>query len=71
MKHVRGDDFASDWELIALKSGSIKPRYNLGVSLLNDGKILIIGGDSIHNVSHEICVFDHENLTVTRTAESN
>ena len=59
---MQGDNpsnwYQGEWRKIALKEGSMKPRYNLGVTQLSDGTMLLLGGDSIHNVSREILIFD-------------
>ena len=59
------------WQTLKLTSGHLKPRYNLGVSLLTDGKILVIGGDSVNKVSHEILIFDPKERTMSQIAQSN
>ena len=61
----------SPWKRIKLKAGEMRPRYNLGVSLLSDGTILLIGGFSIHNVSSEIRLFDPKKRTIRQTALAN
>ena len=63
-----GDDPAhwarSPWTQVILTQGVMKPRYNAGVSLLSDGNMLIVGGDSVHNVSSEILIFDPKKRTI-------
>ena len=61
----------SFWQTLKLTIGDLRPRYNLGVSLLADGKILVIGGDSVNKVSHEILMFDPKKRTINQTAHSN
>ena len=61
----------SPWKRIRLKAGAMRPRYNLGVSLLSDGTILIIGGDSIHNVSCDIRLFDPKRRIIKYKALGN
>lgn len=50
-KDMSGDNPANwesrPWREITITEGILKPRYNLGVSMLSDGSILIIGGESI------------------------
>ena len=57
-KDMSGDNPANwatrPWKEITLTAGTIKPRYNLGVAMVGDGEMLIVGGESIQNVGHEI-----------------
>ena len=59
------EDWArSPWTHVILTEGIMKPRYNAGVSLLSDGNMLIVGGDSIYGVSNEMMIFDPKKRTI-------
>ena len=59
---MRGDSShwrGRKWKLLNFNESDVKPRYSMGVAMLSNDKILLLGGEQTkHQVSHEILEFD-------------